>query len=322
MKAVYAIVALIASSLLPSVDAVADQYPTKLLRVVTSHGPGGLSDIYMRALAEGMGPILGQTVIVENRVGAEGTIGARACAAAPPDGYTFCILPDTALVYNPLIMPEQQFNPKERLVPITRLFNLTQVLAVPATINVKSLDELIKYTKANPKTVSYMTPSLAKVAFMNDLNSRFGTDFVRVPFRGGADAVNAMLSNTIQAAAFGFGNLAALIEAGKIVGLGIDGEKRLPLAPNVPTFKELGYPDEGAPFFGLFAPMGTPRPIIERLFEVTRKVESDPKFDRVLHGRGMVSVINTPDEFSKDLENERAIALSIIRRSGVYPHIK
>ena len=321
MRALFAVAALIAS-LLQSTIAKADNYPTKSVRVITSHGPGGLSDVYMRTLAEGMGPLLGQTVIVENRVGADGATGARACAAAPPDGYTFCILPDTAVVYNPLIYPEQQFDPKDRLVPITRVFNLTQVLAATAAINVKSIDDLIKYTKANPKTVSYMTPNLAKVAFMNDLNSKFGTDFVRVPFKGGGDAVNAMLANTIQVAAFGFGNLAALIETGKIVGLGIDGNMRSPLAPAVPTFKELGYSDEGTPFFGLFAPVGTPRLIIDRLFDVTRKVAADPKFERVLHGRGMVSVINTPDEFSKDLEHERAIALDIIKRSGVYPNIK
>jgi len=323
MRVVFTVSAVAAALLLPPAIAGADDYPNKPLRAITSQGAGGLSDIYMRAVADGMGPLMGQPVVVENRSGAAGAVGARACADAEPDGYTFCILPDTAVVYNPIIMPEQKFEPKERLFPITRLYDLTQVLAVTASLKVKTLEELIEYTKAHPKTVSYMSPSLGKVAFLNELNEKRGTDFVRVPFRGGGDAVNAMLSNTAQVASFGIGNLAALIKEGKIVGLAMDGNKRSPLAPDVPTFKELGYPVEGITFFGLYAPMGTPKDKIERIYQAVKKIASNPDFDKkFLHGRGLVSVLSTPDEFEKDMERERAIAMRIIRQSGLYPHIK
>lgn len=323
MRAVFTVSALVASLVLPSAAMGADDYPNKPIRAITSQGTGGLSDIYMRGLADGMGSVLGQNVIVENRAGAAGTVGARACADAEPDGYTFCILPDTAVVYNPVILPEQKFEPKERLAPITRAYDLTQVLAATASLGVKSLDELIKYTKANPKKVSYMAPSLGKVAFMAELNEKYGTDFVRVPFRGGGDAVNSMLSNTTQVAAFGIGNLAELIKAGKIVGLAMDGNKRSPLAPDVPTFKELGYPVEGITFFGIYAPMGTPKPIIDKLYQAIKKVASEPSFDkRFLDGRGLVAVLSTPEEFEKDMENERAIARRIIKQSGLYPNIE
>ena len=323
MKAIFTVCALIASFLLPPAVASADNYPSKPVRAITSQGAGGLSDIFMRGLADQLGPALGQNVVVENRVGAAGTVGARACADAPPDGYTFCILPDTALVYNPITLPTQKFDPKAKLAPITRLYDLTQVFAVTAALKVKTFDELIKYGKAHPKTVSYMAPSLAKVAFMNELNKQHGTDFVRVPFKGGGDAVNSMLSNTTQIAVFGIGNLAALIEAGKIVGIAMDGDQRNPLAPKIPTFKEAGQPVEGTTFFGLYAPMGTPKPIIERLYSETKKIVSKPEFQkRFLFGRGLVSVLSSPDEFEKNLVHERAVALRIIKQSGLYPNVK
>lgn len=323
MKAAFTVAALAASILLPTLAANAEDYPNRPLHAVTSQGPGGLSDIFMRGLGDQLGHALGQTVVVENRVGAAGTIGARACADAEPDGYTFCILPDTALVYNPVIFPGSGFDPKTRLVPITRLYNLTQTFALTAGLKVKSFDELIKYTKAHPKTVNYMAPSLAKVAFMNELNEKYGTDFVRVPFKGGGDAVNAMLSNTTQIAIFGIGNLAALIKAGKIVGLAVDGDQRNPLVPEIPTFKEAGHPVAGTTFFGLFAPTGTPKPIVERLYRETKKIVSNPDFQKkFLIGRGLEPVLSSPDEFEKNLVQERQVALHIIKTSGLYPNVK
>jgi tripartite-type tricarboxylate transporter receptor subunit TctC len=314
---------LLASFLLPSAAATASDYPNKPIKAITSQGAGGLSDIFMRGLADQLGPALGQNVVVENRVGAAGTVGARACADAPPDGYTFCILPDTAIVYNPITLPTQKFDPKAKLAPITRLYNLTQVFAVTAALKVKTFDELIKYGKAHPKTVSYMAPSLAKVAFMNELNKKQGTDFVRVPFKGGGDAVNSMLSNTTQIAVFGIGNLAALIKAGKIVGIAMDGDKRNPLAPEIPTFKEAGHPVEGTTFFGLYAPIGTPKAILNRLHSETKKIVEQPEFQkRFLLGRGLVSVLSSPEEFEKNLVDERRIALQIIKDSGLYPNVK
>ncbi|MPZ57479.1 MAG: hypothetical protein GEU91_13455 [Rhizobiales bacterium] len=324
MRAAFTVAAtLVASFLLPSAAATASDYPDKPIRAVTSQGAGGLSDIFMRGLADQLGPALGQNVVVENRAGAGGTIGARACADAPPDGYTFCILPDTAILYNPIILPGSGFDPKAQLAPITRLYDLTQVFAVTGALKVKSFDELIKHTKANPKTMSYMAPSLAKVAFMTELNKKHGTDFVRVPFKGGGDAVNSMLSNTTQIAMFGIGNLAALIKAGKIAGLAMDGDQRSPLAPEIPTFKEAGYPIAGTTFFGLYAPTGTPKPIIDRLYGETKKIVSKPEFQkRFLLGRGLTSVLSSPEEFEKNLVQERIDALQIVKDSGLYANLK
>ena len=182
---------------------------------IASQGPGGLSDIFMRALGDEMGPALGTTVVVEDRMGGAGTIGARACGDAAPDGYTICILPTEPIIINPIIHPTAGFDPKKSLMPITRAFYLTQVFAVNASLNVKSFAELTALAKAKPKTLSYMAPSLSKVAFMEELNKTNGIDFVRVPFKGGGDAVNSMLTNTTPIAIFGIGNLIQFIRDGR-----------------------------------------------------------------------------------------------------------
>ena len=232
-----ALVALLA----PALPAAAQDYPTRPIRVIASQGPGGLSDIWMRAVADEMGPVLGGTVVVEDRTGAGGSIGARACGEAAPDGYTFCILPAEAMVINPVIYPIAGFDPKKSLVPVTKAFYLTQVFAVNASLNVKSFDELVALAKAKPKTLNYMAAALSKVAFVEEMNRKEGTDIVRVPFKGGGDAVNSMLTGTTQIAIFGIGNLIQFIRNGKIIGFAVDGDQRSPLAPTSRPSRETGY---------------------------------------------------------------------------------
>jgi tripartite-type tricarboxylate transporter receptor subunit TctC len=308
----------------PALPASAQDYPTRPIRAIASQGPGGLSDLWMRAVADEAGPELGGSIVVEDRMGAAGTIGARACADAPPDGYTICIIPVEAIIINPIISPVSGFEPKTALVPITKAFYLTQVFAVNASLNVKSFDELIALTKAKPKTMSYMAPSLSKVAFMEELNKNRGTDFVRVPFKGGGDAVNSMLSGATPIAIFGIGNLMQLINSGKVLGFAVDGDKRSPLAPSIPTFHEIGYREHlMATFFGIYAPTGTPKPIIDKLNKAIVKVASNPEFQkRHMVSRGLAPVLNSPDEFAKQLEVDRAEGLAVVKASGLYPDVK
>jgi len=306
-----------------SQSAVADDYPSRPIKAIASQGPGGLSDLFMRALGEQMGPALGTSIVVEDRVGAEGTVGAKACADSAPDGYTICILPGETIVINPLIQPSD-FDPAQRLVPIARPYYLTQVFAVSASLNVKSFDELAAAAKAKPKTFNYMAPSLSKVAFMEEFNKKNGTDIVRIPFKGGGDAVTAMLTGTAQVAIFGIGNLVAFLRDGKIRGLAIDGDVRSPLAPEIPTFKESGYKEHiAATFFGIFAPAGTPQPIVDKLNKAIVAVESKPDFqERFLINRGLTPVLTSAEQFAKELPADRAEGRAVVKASGLYPDVK
>ena len=306
-----------------SQSAVADDYPSRPIKAIASQGPGGLSDLFMRALGEQMGPALGTSIVVEDRIGAEGTVGAKACADSAPDGYTICILPGETIVINPLIQPSD-FDPAQRLVPIARPYYLTQVFAVSASLNVKSFDELAAAAKAKPKTFNYMAPSLSKVAFMEEFNKKNGTDIVRIPFKGGGDAVTAMLTGTAQVAIFGIGNLVAFLRDGKIRGLAIDGNARSPLAPEIPTFKEVGYKEHiAATFFGIFAPAGTPQPIVDKLNKAIVAVESKPDFqERFLINRGLTPVLTSAEQFAKELPADRAEGRAVVKASGLYPDVK
>jgi len=306
-----------------SQSAVADDYPSRPIKAIASQGPGGLSDLFMRALGEQMGPALGTSIVVEDRIGAEGTVGAKACADSAPDGYTICILPGETIVINPLIQPSD-FDPAQRLVPIARPYYLTQVFAVSASLNVKSFDELAAAANAKPKTFNYMAPSLSKVAFMEEFNKKNGTDIVRIPFKGGGDAVTAMLTGTAQVAIFGIGNLVAFLRDGKIRGLAIDGDVRSPLAPEIPTFKESGYKEHiAATFFGIFAPAGTPQPIVDKLNKAIVAVESKPDFqERFLINRGLTPVLTSAEQFAKELPADRAEGRAVVKASGLYPDVK
>jgi tripartite-type tricarboxylate transporter receptor subunit TctC len=301
-----------------------ENYPNRPIRVITSQGTGGLSDVWMRAVAEQLGPILGGTVVIENRSGAAGTIGSRACSDATPDGYTFCMISTEAMVIHPVTNPIPGFDPMKRLAPVTKAFYLQQVFAVTAEIKVKTFDELAALAKAKPKTLNYMSASLNKTAFIEEFNKMHGIDLVRVPFKGGGDAINAMLTNTTQIAVFGIGNLIQLIRDGKIHGLAVDGDKRSALAPDIPTFKEVGHTKHLAPtFFGIYAPAGTPRPLIDKFQAAVAKVASNPDFQkRHMDTRALTAVLSTPDEFAKQLEQERIESLEAIKSSGLYPHIK
>jgi tripartite-type tricarboxylate transporter receptor subunit TctC len=315
-----ALVALLASAL----PAAADNYPDKPIRVVASQGPGGLSDVFMRALAAELGPALGGTVVVENHSGAEGSIGAKVCADAKPDGYTICILNGESMVINPLIFKNMTLDPLKDLTPITRLFYLTQVFAVTSDLNVKSFKDLAAAAKAKPKTLTYMAPSLSKVAFMEKFNKDNGTDFVRVPFKGGGDAVNSMLSGTTQVTIIGIGNVMQFLRNGKIVGLAVDGDKRSPLMPDIPTFKELGFTVHVmSASFAIHAPAGTPKPIIDRLNKEIVKIASNPEFQkRHMTPRGLVAVLDTPEHFAKQLQIDKVEGHDVVVGSGLYPDVK
>ena len=316
--------ALLVAFVLPSTFATADSYPDRPIRAIASQGPGGLSDVFMRALADQLGPELGGIVVVENRVGAAGSIGARACADSPADGYTICILNNESMNINPIIFQKMNFDPRKELVHVTRLFHLTHVFAVNASLNVKTFDQLAALAKSKPKTMNYLTPSLSKVAFMEAFNKKHGIDFVRVPFKGGGDAVNSMMSGTTPVAIFGIGNLIQLIRAGKIVGFAVDGDKRSPLAPEIPTFKELGYTVHvWASSFGIHMPGGTPKPIVDKINKAIVKIVSQPQFQKQhMFNRGLSPVLDSSEHFTQTLVSEASLGMEVVKASGLYPNVK
>jgi tripartite-type tricarboxylate transporter receptor subunit TctC len=221
--------------------AAAEDYPARPIRALTATSAGGTSDIFMRVMGEEMQKRWGQPIVVENRPGGGMTIGGRACAEAPNDGYTICILPVETLSYNQFLFKKIPYDPVKDFEPVTNPFFNTQVLVAATALSVGSLDELAALSNAKPGTMSYTVPSVPLALFMDHWRQSRGADLVKVPFKGGAEAVNGVLSGTTPVAFFGLANWITHIRAGTVKALAVDGDARSPLLPDVPTLRELGY---------------------------------------------------------------------------------
>jgi tripartite-type tricarboxylate transporter receptor subunit TctC len=260
----------------------------------------------------------GRPFVIETRAGGNMNIGGRACAEAPGDGSTICNLPNAALTYNQFLFKKLPYDP-ERFEPITNPFFNTQLMVVSTALGVKTLDELAALSKAKPGTLSYTVPSDPLSVFMDRWKARTGADMVRVPFKGGGDSVNALLSGTTPVAIFGIGNWLPHIAAGTVLPLMIDGDHRSPLVPDVATIRELGYDaDMTQTYFGLVGPPGTPQSIIETFHEQIAAIGREPEFrNKRLVEVGLEPVFNTPQEFARFLKEDRARAGRIAKAAGL-----
>ena len=314
------VVAAALAATLFATPASADDYPNRPIRVFTTSSAGGLSDIFMRVLNDALRERLGQPLIIENKPGGAGNIAARACQDATPDGYTICIINADTMIYNQFMFKSIPFDP-EKLTPIVNLFHLIQVLVVNSELGAKTVDELVAVSKAKPGTLNYLTASIPCVVYMDSLKRDKGADWIRVPFRGGGEAVTAILGGTTPIGLIGLGNVTAQIKADKMNALALVNNIRTPLLPDVPTLADLGY--KGAPsetWYGLFAPAGTPKPIIDKLNSEIVKVVSDPGFrEKYIISRGLVPAIDTPEEFVRDIKTGRAGAEQVVKESGLPP---
>jgi tripartite-type tricarboxylate transporter receptor subunit TctC len=299
----------------------AQDYPARPIKVLTTTSAGGISDIFMRALGDELLKRWGQPIVVENRPGGMQNLGARACSEAPPDGYTICILNAEPVAYNQFLIKNMPFDPEKGLQPVTNLYHLIQTLVVNSQLNVKTVDELIALSKAKSGTLSYLTASVPLALYMETLKREQGADWVRVPFKGGGEAVNAVLSGSTPIALIGEGNVIGQIRAGTMTPLVMVNNIKSPNFPNVPTMAETGY--SGVPsrsWYGLFTPAGTPKPIVDKLANEVASIVSDPAFrERHLTARSLVPAVNTPAQFAAEIDKDRAAARQVVRDAGLQP---
>jgi tripartite-type tricarboxylate transporter receptor subunit TctC len=301
--------------------ALAQDYPVRPIRALTATSAGGTSDVFMRVLGEEVRKRWGQPIVVENRPGGAMNVGGRACADAQNDGYTICILPPETLAYNQFLFKQIPFDPEKDFAPVTNPFFATQVLVANAALNVHSLAELAALSKAKPGKLSYTAASIPLIAFMDKWTKATGADIVKVPFRGGAEAVNNVLGGSTPIAFFGLGNWLSLIRNGTVTALVVDSKKRSPLLPNVPTLTELGYGDNLTRlYFGIVAPAGTPVPIIGKLRDEFASVGGDPEFrQKRMVDVGLEPVFDTPEQFAAFLKDDRAASARLVHESGMEP---
>jgi tripartite-type tricarboxylate transporter receptor subunit TctC len=302
-------------------EAAAQDWPNRPVKAITTTSAGGLSDIFMRALGEELRQKWGQPLIIENRPGGAMNLGTRACADATPDGYTICITNADAMLYNQFLFKTLPFNPETSLQPITNAFHLIHMLVVNSQLGVKTVDELCALSKQKAGTLSYLAPGAPLVLYMETLKKEKGCDWVRVPFRGGGEAVNAIMSGSTPIGLFGEGNVIGNIQAGQMTPLVMMNNIRSPNFPKVPLLTEVGY--NGPPsrsWYGIFAPAGTPRPVVDRVSKDIGEIVNRPEFrDRHLTARSLVPAANTPEQFAEDMKRERVVAEKVVKDAGFEP---
>jgi tripartite-type tricarboxylate transporter receptor subunit TctC len=314
------ITCLTAAVFVPGVAAAQD-YPTRPIKAVTTTSAGGISDVFMRALGDELHKRWGQPIVVENRPGGMQNVGARVCSEAAPDGYTICILNAEPMAYNQFLLKNMPFDPEKGVQPVTNLYQIIQTLVVNSSLKVKTIDELIALSKAKPGTLNYLTAAVPLALYMETLVKEKGADWVRVPFKGGGEAVNAVLSGSTPIALIGEGNVIGQIRAGTMTALVMVNNIRSPNFPDVPTLEETGY--TGPPsrsWYGLFTPAGTPKPIVDKLARDVATIVNDPAFrERHLTARSLVPAINTPEQFAEEIKKDRVMAERVVKDAGLTP---
>jgi tripartite-type tricarboxylate transporter receptor subunit TctC len=281
--------------------AAAQTYPDKPIKIIVPSAPGGPTDLPARLASQILTPKLGQPVVVENRPGAGGAIGARAVAGAPPDGYTLLAGNTSVLAVYPAVSASAGYDPVKAFAPITKVSESYQILVVSPASPWKSVKELVDDAKANPGKFNYAhtgaggLPHLTGELFV----ARSGARLTGVAYRSGGEAVTAVLSQAVHLTFESITILLPLIREGKVRALAITSAKRTPLAPDLPTMVEAGVPDyEVTTFNGIAAPAGTPPPIVERLSAAMAEGLKTAEMQDTIAKLGAVSAPGSPAEFA------------------------
>jgi tripartite-type tricarboxylate transporter receptor subunit TctC len=295
-------------------------YPEKLIKMIVPAPPGGQTDVMARLMAQKMQQALGQNVIIENRGGAGGALGARALAAAEPDGYTLFYGNTSTLAVIPAVSKNPGYDPTRQFAPIAGVSESYMILVVHPSFPAKSVAELVAYAKANPGMLNFGHAGAGNVTHLTGemFRSLANIDFVGVPHRGGAESISALLGEQVH---FLFESpvvLLPLIRDGKLRALGVTSATRRSEAPDLPTMVEAGVPGFVATLLtGVVVPAGTPAPIVGKLNRVINDTLQAPDMKELVAKFGSEVRIGSPQEFGTFLAGETQKWANIAKRAGV-----
>ncbi len=296
----------------------AQVFPSKPIRVIMPTAPGSPPDYAVRVLATKMSEGIGQPIIVENRGGAGGTLGAAVAAKSAPDGYTIMMGSITSLSIGPAMFPSAGIDPVKMFAPISQVANAPSVIAVPNSLNVTTMRQFIDLIKANPGKYNYGSPPPGSPPHVSGalFLRTAGIDMVHVPYGDPAKVIAAVMTGDVHMFIETVGSIGPQVKAGKMRLLAVASSKRSPFAPDVPTVAETGLPPfESGSWSGLLAPAGTPPAIIQRLNAETKRGADTKEMRDVMATQGGEVVWGTPEEFGKLIADEaikwsKAVALS------------
>jgi tripartite-type tricarboxylate transporter receptor subunit TctC len=296
-------------------------YPDRTVRIVLGGPPGGLNDIVARAMAAPLGPLLGQTVLVENRPGAGTSIGATFAARSAPDGHTLWMGIVDSQAILPTAMRNLAYDPDRDFAPITFIANAPFAIAVgPSQPRIAAFEALMQAAAAQREAISFASwgvGSTSHLAMQRIVLPR-KIELLHVPFTGAAPALQAVVAGQVDCSALPIGGVAQMVQAGRVRAMAQLARQRSALLPEVPTLLELGGELDSGLWLALYAPAGTPAPIIARLNAAAHEAMRDPGFVETLRQQGVVPEPSTPEQLAALGQRERAAWAEVVRATGAY----
>lgn len=297
-------------------------YPVRPIRLIVPFPPGGGNDTVARSIAQEASPALGQSIVVDNRPGAGGIIGAQEAARAAPDGYTLFLGGVGSHAVNPNLHAKLPYDPVRDFAPITLVASAPSVLAVHPALPARNIREFAAYARANPGKLNYASNGNGSSSHMAALlyETSAGVKMTHVPYKGFGPALTDLMSGRVELM---FNSIVAIlphIQAGKLRALAVTSKKRSSLLPDVPTLAESGWPEyEAGSWYGILAPAGTPPAVIERLHSEIVKSLKTAEVQKRLAGEGAEIIGSTPQEFASHIKAELARMGEAIRAGGIRP---
>lgn len=299
-------------------QVLAQQYPAKPIRVIVAIAAGSPTDVVMRAASLELQRSLGQSLTIDNRPGGDMVIGSEACARAAPDGYTFCVVSNTAVSINPHVFARLPYAPDRDFKPVTALWFLTQGMIASASLAVSSVQELRQLASAKPGALNMGTLGAGGADFHRQwLNDQWKTDIVGIPYKGANLVMNALIAGEIHLGLIALGSLGGQLKAGKVKVLAVGSSQRLRLLPDVPTYAEVGLDSFPRTWWGLFAPAGTPAEIVNKVNSEFLRLFHEQKFAAYLEAQFLEPAVTSPEQFASFLEQDRERAGIMVRMYNV-----
>ncbi|MDW5442139.1 tripartite tricarboxylate transporter substrate binding protein [Polaromonas sp. SM01] len=294
-------------------------FPSKPIRIIIPYAPGGTTDIVGRRMGQRLSEILGQPVIIDNRSGANTAIGADAAAKSPADGHTLLFTNDATFVLNPVLFPALSYNVQRDFVPVAPVTYVALALVVNASTPANDMKELAVYAKSR-KDLGYGSFGAgSQPHLMGEMFKRLtGADLVHVAYKGAGPAVTDVMGGQVLFTFPAFPTIQGHIASGKLKVLGVSGDKRVALLPNVPTFAEAGFKDmDIGAWYGFLAPAGTPREVVAKLNAAVNSILANRDFvEKNLSSQGMVPMSSTPEQMGALIRSETERMAAIVKKSG------
>jgi tripartite-type tricarboxylate transporter receptor subunit TctC len=320
---VLAVLAALALATCAAAPLHAQDYPTRPITLVVPYAAGGGNDAMARIVADRMSKTLGQQIVIENRGGAGGTIATRAVAKSPADGYTLVIGGTGTLAINPTLYPNAGYDPRKDFAPVGLIATSALVVLVHPSVPAQSIQELIALAKQEPGKLNYASAGPGSGIHLGTelFASMAGIRLTHIPYRGSAPALNDLLGGHVEINFSSLPPALGLIGEGKVRALAVTGSRREPALPDLPTVAEAGLPGyEAVLHYGIAAPAGTPRPIVDKLNAALREALAAPETRALMAGAGVEPMPSTPEAYAADIDREETKWSRIVREAGAKPN--